>query len=43
MSEFRATLIEMLGWPRYRVREHEIDEKKKTLTLLVRRKRATSG
>ena len=29
----------ILGWPGYRVFQHEIDEKEKTLKLWVRRKR----
>jgi transposase len=34
-----SELTKLLGWPGYRVYQHEIDEKRKTLRLWVRRKR----
>jgi hypothetical protein len=34
-----SDLTKLLGWPGYRVYRHEIDEKRKTLQLRVRRKR----
>lgn len=34
-----SALTKLLGWPGYRVYQHEINEKAKTLTLWVRRKR----
>jgi len=35
-------LAKLLGWPGYRVCRHEIDEKRRTLRLWVRRKRGSS-
>ena len=38
MTEFEQDWTKILGWPGYRVYQHEINEKKKTLKLWVRRK-----
>src|SRR6516165_11566689 len=38
MTELEQDWTKILGWPGYRVYQHEINEKKKTLKLWVRRK-----